>query len=97
MTLVVETLADLGHLGGISVRVGGVAGEQFDGDRTAVGGVQQAEDELLLGGLAVAAMAEGGQRARVVDDNRITAPARVVMSLASPVAQEGWPRWHFRA
>ena len=58
-----EAVPDLADLGGQRGRVGGVAGEDFDRDRTAVSGAEQAEDHLLFPLLSVAVVTEGGQRA----------------------------------
>ncbi len=41
-----EAVAEFGHLGGHRLGVGGVAGEDLDGDRAALLGAEQAEDDL---------------------------------------------------
>ena len=58
-----EAVAEFGHLGGHRPGVGGVAGEDLDGDRAALPGAEQAEDDLQGVALAVAAVAAPGQRA----------------------------------
>src|SRR5271167_3913876 len=49
-----EPLLDLGDLTGQRCRVAGGAFEHLDGDRAAVGGAQEAVDDLQLAPLAVA-------------------------------------------
>ncbi len=61
-----EALADGAHLGADGGGIGGVAGEHLDGNGAAVGGSQQAADDLALALLAVAVVAEGGQGGRRV-------------------------------
>ena len=57
----VEALANLADLRGQSTGVGAVAGEHFNRDRTAVGGAQQAIDDLHLAAFAVSVVAECGK------------------------------------
>ena len=58
----VEALANLADLRGQSTGVGAVAGEHFNRDRTAIGGTQQAIDDLHLAAFAVSVVAECGKR-----------------------------------
>ena len=56
-----EAFLDLGDLGGERLGIAGVAVEHFDRHRAAVGGAQEAIDDLQLALLAVAVVAELGQ------------------------------------
>ena len=58
-----EPAADRSDLCGDGGGVGGVAGEDLDRHRTAVGSTEEAEDQLLAVLLAVAAVAEAGEGA----------------------------------
>ena len=58
----VEALANLADLRGHSAGVSAVAGEHFNRDRTAIGGTQQAIDDLHLAAFAVSVVAECGKR-----------------------------------
>ena len=58
-----EALPDALHLRRQRGRVGRVAGEHLHRQRAAVGRAQQPEHDLALAALAVAVVAEGGQRA----------------------------------
>ena len=58
-----EAVLDLGNLTGERGRIGGIAFEHLDRDRTAVGGAQQPDDDLRLVAPTVAAVAEARQRA----------------------------------
>ncbi len=64
----VESLANLADLGGQSAGVGTVAGEHFNRHRTAVGGAQQAIDDLHLAAFAVSVVTECGKRATLSFD-----------------------------
>ena len=57
-----EALLQLGDLSRDGGRIGGVALEHLDRDRTAVGGTQQADHQLRPVAAAVAAVAVAGQR-----------------------------------
>src|SRR4051794_15069986 len=59
----VEPLFELVDLGSQGLRIGGVAVEDFDGDWAAVGGAEQAIDNLQRALPAVTAVAAFGQRA----------------------------------
>ena len=59
----VEALLELLDLGRQGHRIGGVAVKHLDGDRAAVGGAEQAVDDLQRALPAVAAIAALGQRA----------------------------------
>ena len=58
----VEALANLADLRGHSTGVGAVAREHFNRDRTAIGGTQQAIDDLHLAAFAISVVAECGKR-----------------------------------
>ena len=88
-----------GHGGGI----GGVAGEDFDCHRTAVGGTQEAEDQLLAVFLAVAAVAEAGEGTMapfeiaggdVVEDHGAAGEVAVGEALFDPGLAEQQPVEH---
>ena len=64
----VEALANLADLRGHSAGVGAVAGEHFNRDRTAIGGAQQAIDDLHLAAFAISVVAECGQRTALAFD-----------------------------
>jgi hypothetical protein len=57
-----EALLQLGDLSRHGGRIGGIALEHLDRDRTAVGGAQQADHQLRPVGAAVTAVAVAGQR-----------------------------------
>src|SRR3954467_514612 len=59
----VEPLFELVDLGSQGLRIGGVAVEDFDGDWAAIGGAEQAIDDLQRALPAVTAVAAFGQRA----------------------------------
>ena len=58
-----EPVLDLGHLAGHGHGVPGVAGKDLDGDRDALGGGQQAVDDLQPAPHPVLRVADGAQRA----------------------------------
>jgi hypothetical protein len=53
-----KALAEFGDLAGEGLGIGGVAGEDLDGDRRAVGIGEQPADDLPLAGLVVAGVGE---------------------------------------